>query len=195
MGILSKHLPLVKEQEAFHKKMAERKPPNSFGANLHRATSDKFHALCIDIAQVEALLEAPQTAPSGTPTGGSKLGQLSLSMSDIADLPAELVEELNLSDGDKAEFAILAALEESGGVITLDRLLIALYRKTGEIHKRNALTNRLHRMSQKGRVFNAPGKKGVYTAEQLSAAEAAEMFGTIKPDGLSNESQAKASSS
>ena len=183
MSILTKHLPLVKEQEAFHAKMAQAKANKPFAANLHKATSEKLHALAIDLEMVDALLEVPPSPPAAVVP--KKLpGQLSLSLEDIENLPDELIAELNLTDGDKAEFAIMNALEDAGGVITLDRLLIALYLATGEIHKRTALTNRLYRMTSKGRIFSVPGRKGVYTAEQLSTADAAALFGTVKPEAL-----------
>ncbi len=53
--------------------------------------------------------------------------QLRLELSDLEDLPSELLEELSISSSDKAEYAILNILEEAGEIATLDQLLVALY--------------------------------------------------------------------
>ena len=64
----------------------------------------------------------------------------------------------------------------SGGVLSLDKLLIGLYKKTGEIHKRQALVSRLYRMSQKGVVFGVANKKGFYATRELSDEEIEKLF-------------------
>ena len=93
------------------------------------------------------------------------------------------MQELSLSDGDKTEFAIVNVIEEAGGIISLDKLLIALYKKTGEIHKRNSLYSKLSRMASKNLIYYVPGKKGVYSTEQLTSDDVSRMFGGAKEDG------------
>lgn len=182
MSILAKHQSFVNEQAAFHDKMVQKVGPASFRGSLHQSTSDKFKALSADLEAADALLDAaPPTAPN--PPKAYKPLQLSLSFEEVEGLPDELVAELSISDADKTEFNIGNAIEEAGGVITLDRLLIALYKKTGEIHKRATLTSKLYRMAQKNAIFNVPGKKGVYSSEQLSHEDVAKLFGTAKDDG------------
>lgn len=178
MSILAKHLPFVKAQCEFHRNRLK-KPEvakNPWRVKLHTETAEKFEALAIDLEASDGLLDAPPVAKRRP----SSPVQLSLNIEEIADLPAELVQELSISEGDKTEFAVLNAVEEAGGVITLDRLLIALYRKTNEIHKRNTLTSRIYRMTSKGQLHNVPGKKGVYSNEPLTVEEAAKLFGTVK---------------
>ena len=97
---------------------------------------------------------------------------LALSPEDIEGLPPELIEELSISDSDMADFAILSAVDEAGGVVSLDKLLILMFKKTGEIHKRAALNSRIYRMVQKGTMFAVPGRKGVYSTRELSEEEA-----------------------
>ena len=82
-----------------------------------------------------------------------------------------MLNELSISEGDKAEFAILGLIEEAGGIISLDRLIVGLWKKTGELHKRQSLISRLYRMGQKDMVFSVPGKKGVYANWPMSEGD------------------------
>ena|ERR1700722_4626523 len=177
MSILIKHLPFVKEQTDFHHKMMEKYGVASFRGNLHKVTGEKFAALAADIENADKLLDA-------TPTPIANRGpvQLSLSIDDIEGLPPELINELSLSDADKTEFAIVNSIEDAGGVISLDRLLISLYKMTGEIYKRASLYSPLARLAQKNVIYYVPGKKGVYSLEQFSNEDVARLFGAVKQD-------------
>jgi hypothetical protein len=64
-----------------------------------------------------------------------------------------------------------------GGVLPLNKILIGLYRKTGVTHKRPALTSRLYRMVERGRLYNVPEQKGVYSITSINADEAKGIFG------------------
>lgn len=181
MSILEKHLPVVKEQLEFHRRLAEKfQTTNPFRATLHKTTAEKFSALHADLGAANILLDAPKSKPEPESEAPKVRGsmQLSLSFDELNGLPQELIDEL--TGADKTEFAIINAIEDAGGVITLDRLLIALFRKTGEIHKREQLTSRLYRMAQKNLIFNLPGKKGVYSTEQLNTDIVSKLFGTLK---------------
>lgn len=177
MSILAKHLAFVNEQGEFHTNAAEKYGPKTWRGQRHFETAQKLLALASDLEAADKLFDSPTPVKPQRATGPI---QLSLNIEEINDLPEELVQELSISEGDKTEFAILNAVEEAGGVITLDRLLIALYRKTSEVHKRANLTSRIYRMTNKNLLYNVPGKKGVYSNEQLSAEDAAKLFGSIK---------------
>lgn len=178
MSILSKHLEFVNQQIAFHDKMAEKVGVPTFRGTLHKGTADKFRALAADLENADKLLDAP------TPERPQAKGQvqLSLTIEDITGLPEELVQELSLSDADKTEFEIVNSIEDAGGIISLDKLLIALYKRTGEIHKRDSLYSRIARMASKNLIYYVPGKKGVYSTEQLSSEDVARTFGVAKQD-------------
>lgn len=178
MSILAKHLEFVNEQIVFHEKMVSKVGATSFRGTLHKSTTDKFKALAADLENADKLLDAPQ--PARPQTKGQV--QLSLTIDDIAGLPEELVQELSLSDADKTEFEIVNSIEEAGGIISLDKLLISLYKRTGEVHKRNSLYSRLGRMASKNLIYYVPGKKGVYSTDQLSTEDVARMFGVVKQD-------------
>ncbi len=186
MSILNKHLEFVNAQLAFHERMAEKVGVASFRGTLHKGTSDKFKALAADMAEADKVLDAPpQAAPvQATPQRGAI--QLSLNIDDLEGLPEDLVKELSLSDADKLEFEIVNSIEEAGGIISLDRLLIALYKRTGEVNKRTYLTSRLARMATKNAIYYVPGKKGVYSSEQLSNEDVARFFGGVKQEAVDN---------
>jgi hypothetical protein len=162
-------IPFVKDQAAFHLKMAERFGPKSEHPNPKRserhATSGATFAL---LAQKMEALSSEKIEPSKP----SKPKPLSLSFEEIDGLPPELLQELSISDGDRTDYAIVRVIEECGGVASLDRILYGLYKETGEVLKRVTLTSRLYRMIQKGLVFPFPKKKGVYSTAEVSEAEA-----------------------
>ena len=92
--------------------------------------------------------------------------QPSLRLDELEGLPPELVAELSISESDKTEYAIIRIIEDCGGMAAIDRILVNLFRHTGEIHKRNTLTSRLYRMAQKGEIFAVPSKKGFYSTRE-----------------------------
>jgi len=182
MSILAKHIALVKEQIAFHDNMTQKFGITTFRANLHKSTADKFRALVDDLVIADGALDAPSLKKVTQAKGPI---QLSLTINEISDLPDELVKELSFSDADKTEFEIVNSIEEAGGIISLDKLLIALYKRTGEVHKRNSLYSRLARMATKNLIYYVPGKKGVYSTEQLSSEDVARLFGVAKQEETS----------
>lgn len=181
MSILQKHLAFVKEQEAFHLKQAEfyHSKKSNYRATLHQTTAEKFSALAIDVESADKMPDAPQADQQNI---SKHPIQWSLTMEDIEGLPDELVKELNLSATDKTEFAITTAIEKAGGIITLSKLLIALYKDTGVIYKRLDISTRMARMANKNIIYYVPGKKGVYSIEQLTSNGVAKIFGASKPE-------------
>src|SRR5579884_3707990 len=182
MSILDKYVAFVKDSAAFQARRTEEFQTSSpTRAKRHRQTAETFEQMLVDFQLIEGELSSlreklaasakaqelalQQSAPA------PKQLKLSLTEEDIQGLPAELINELSLSAGDRAEFAILGILEESNGISSLDRLLIGLYRKTGEIHKRKELISRLYRMVQKNLIYSVPGKKGVYSLEPPAGAD------------------------
>jgi len=185
MGILAKHQALVNEHIAVQEKLARRFGPESKGANefrysLHQSNVERFKELAAALEEADRQLDAApplSSQPSAPPV-------LTLSLSEIADLPEELRQELSESAiPDKLELAILGVLEERGGIASLDQILVGIFRKTAEVTKRTTLTSRLYRMTSKGSVHTVPNKKGVYSLRKLTAEEAARLFGEDAPDG------------
>jgi len=169
MTILEKHFQFVNEQLNFHRQRALVYSEVPFRRKKHLETAEKFEALLNDIKAASDILEK---AAAQKPIEHPKQLRLSLRPGDVEGLPEELLNELSISSADKAEFAILSILEEAGGIMSLDQIIVGLYLETGEIHKRSAVTNRLYRMAQKGLIHSVSGKKGVYSLKPLSENEA-----------------------
>lgn len=162
--------------------MAKKFGASTFRGKLHTTTAEKFHALVSDLESSDKLLDSPTSKKLAAQKPSM---QLTLSFEDIDGLPPELVKELSFSDNDKTEITIANIIEEAGGIISLDKLLIALYKKTGEIHKRSSLYSKLSRMANKELIHYVPGKKGVYSTEQLKAEDVALLFGPSRADDRS----------
>ena len=171
---LTNYLPFVNEQIDFHKRMVERFEDNPRRKSLHRATSQDFSDLAEAMTEASKEIEELRQRPDITPSAAKGL---LVSMEEIEGLPPELVEELSVSDADMAEFAILDMIEERGGIVSLDHIVIGLYRLTGEVHKRASVTSKIYRMTQKGILFNVPGKKGVYSSTRLTTEDAERILG------------------
>jgi hypothetical protein len=179
MSILHKHIPFVKEQIDFQKRMEEKfaseDPSNSFRVSLHRASREKFMALAADLDIADKELDKP--APTVSQNKPMVSLKLSVSSEELEGLPEELLKELSISQGDKSEFAIINIIDENGGMASLDQLIIGVFRKTGETFKRQAMTSKLYRMGGKEMVFSVPTKKGVYSTRPISEEEAILIFG------------------
>lgn len=164
MSILEKHFEIVKEQIAFQETMVRKFSSSKYRSALHAANRDRFSALLADMTEADKKLDE---SPQANLLSASQ-SQLALTPEDVQDLPAELLAELSISTADRVEFDIITLINEAGGVLTLDRILIGLYKKTKEIHKRPTLTSRLYRMGQKGLIGNVPNKKGYYSTTPLA---------------------------
>ena len=81
---------------------------------------------------------------------------------DLGDLPPALLAELSGPRTDALEDQILGVVGLAEGGIELNRLLIELYRRHGDVHTRKALNNKTYRMVQKGLLRQVDGRRGVY---------------------------------
>lgn len=175
MSILAKHIAFVKEQIAVQARLATRYQKDERRSALHSASSESFRVLADDIALADAKLDECEATASHRPE--PRQLRLSLTPQDVDGLPEELMAELSYSGGDKTEFALVQAIDKLGGVASLDQILVAIYRTTGEILKRTTLTSRLYRMAQKGLIFTVPSRKGVYSTTKFTEQDAALLFG------------------
>ena len=172
MQNLSEYIDFVKSQVTFHEskaahfeKSVTKYPINGKRAESHRGMAAKFSDLLTFLEGT-----ASRGATANVPLSFSN--RLGLTPEEVDGLPPELLDELSISEADKADFALQVLVDDAGGVMSLDKMLIALYRKTGEGHKRASINARVYRMVTKGTMFNVPGRKGVYSTRQLSEEEA-----------------------
>lgn len=144
----------VKDQVTHQEGQAQRasKKGDEARAQAYLSRAAMFRQLLAD-------LEAA-SAPSTT---GTVENSLRLSPDEIRDLPEELLAQLSINESDKRDFLIVEIIEGLGGIASVDKILVAIFRKTGEIEKRTKLVARLYRMTNKGLVYPHPDRKGVYT--------------------------------
>lgn len=167
---MSMHSDFVKSQIAFHEAMVEKFKASPRRRDKHLETVGALTALLDYLQELEIRPSAATSVQGGKPV------QLALTFEEIQDLPPELLQELSVSEGDRMDFTILKTVEAAGGVASLDRILVGLYKDAGEIMKRATLTSRIYRMSQKGLIFAVPGKKGAYSLEELTEEQSNNLF-------------------
>ncbi len=173
MKTLEECIEFVKGQVVFHEKKgvhfkhaSEKYPAGMKRAESHFLMAAKFSEM---LSCLESLASTGLHVPSVT------LSKIGLTLEELNGLPPELLEELSISEADKADFEVISVVNEAGGVLSLDKILIALYRKTGEINKRTQINSRIYRMTQKGTMFPVPGKKGVYSTRELTEEESVQI--------------------
>jgi mevalonate kinase len=175
MSNLADLLVFVNEQIAFHTSKADEyraKSPKRFERHTETAgrNEDIKALLTLQEAEISRLKTAIESMPKQMPL---RQKQLSLSLDELEGLPEELINELSFSDTDRFDYQIKTMIDAGGGVMSLDQVLVGLYKATNEIHKRTAINNRLYKMTQKEELFPVQGKKGVYATRPLTDEEAA----------------------
>ena len=174
MEKLASHIEFVKSQIEFQQRQAVRFAPEPRRSRLHLDAVERFKSLLADLELLRIRLNGnPEILNVNSAVAAPRLG---LSWEEIDGLPPELLEELSISESDKTEFNISSLITELGGFASLDRLLVALFRQSGEITKRAALNQRLYRMVQKEMIYSVPGKKGVYSIRPVSEEDAAKLI-------------------
>lgn len=167
MENVDRYIEFVKSQQSFHERQSKRFSDNIQRQTLHKDTADKFTSLAEYLIETkEKLMTRPTTGNIQTLANGRY--RIALTPEEVADLPEELMSELSVSDVDKAEFNIIALIDEAGGIATLDRILVALYRQNDKVTKRATLNARLYRMGQKGLIHSVPRKKGIYSTSVVT---------------------------
>lgn len=162
MSKLCEFIDFVNSQADFHERQSDRFKDDARRSEMHHNTASKFRALAAAINENEELLGSMVPLPS------KEMASIALSWNEVQDLPEELIAELSISESDKYDFGVISIIDECGGMASLDRILVELFKQTGEISKRSNLNARLYRMSQKGLVFSVPGKKGVYSTYPIN---------------------------
>lgn len=172
MSSLNKFSVFVNEQIGVQSRLAKKYGKDEQRKLLHEQSRDRFTELLCAIVEADELLDSLQEQKD------VQTFALTLQPDELEGLPKELLDEL--SEGavpDKADAALLQVIRDRGGVASLDQIIVGIYKKTGELVKRNTLTSKLYRMSQKGTIFPVPEKKGVYSTRRISEEDAKRLFG------------------
>lgn len=174
MAKIDKYADFVKEQVAVQQKLAVKYEDSPFRRGQHLESAKNLAELAGFLAEIQ---KKGTNDVSYLSRGDSPLKRLHLTYEDIESAPEELLRELNLSETDRQELMVEYMIAQAGGVLSLDRILVDLYKRTKEVPKRNTITSRLYRMVGRGMIYNVPGKKGVYSTYEMTEQEARKLFG------------------
>lgn len=173
VSTLEKFIPFVKYQGRRAQSILEKHPEDE---NLHktlpgivkqfRDTAEAMQNAAVELQQLREENERLKKQLSQRQNAFKH--NVTLTGQDIRDIPSELLSQLNISESDQKEFQLHDIIEEAGGVMSMDKLLVAYYRATGEVLERSKLNQRLYRMTQKGLLFSVPSRKGVYATYQVN---------------------------
>ena len=164
MNNIEDHKIFVKNQMEFHLRQVDRYALDKRRSEQHSGTAAKFRLLLEFLEETDKKLK---NIPIKLNDLGAPKGSVNVAWDEVQGLPAELLEELSISDSDKSDYAVVTIVEQAGGIASLDRILVEIYKDTNEIVKRANLNARIYRMIQKEMLFSVPGKKGVYSTAQI----------------------------
>jgi len=143
-----------------------------------RKVQRKLHAKGgVTTAPIEAIIVQFEECLAAMAQAESRLEQLPavaerdrtiLTPDDVNDLPPELRAQLSLSESDYQDFELRRMISECGGIMSLDHILIEIFRRSREVQDRGKLNARLYRMVQKGLLYDVPKRRGVYSVSQPS---------------------------
>lgn len=186
MLMITEHTDLVKRQVEYYVHMCERSAERvRLHANTQNAerSADKLATYERLLRSFERLYQAMQTdidghnncAPIVDTSALSSEGNdaylakllskpTSIDPGNLDGLPAELIEQLQISDSDRFQWDVIGLIDRTPDkTISIEVLLIALFHKTKKVYDRTDLSNRIYRLGRKGVLFGVPGKKGWYT--------------------------------
>lgn len=152
----------LEEDSSSYRRAAEKLPI------YERLTSDfenLLSSMLVDIEAFEALKQSTPVSTQGTADVETLLKTpTEIQQSTLAGLPEELIAQLQISDSDRFQWCVVDIINRTPDkTISLEVLLIALYKVTGKIYERADLANRMSRLSRKGVAFPVQGRKAVYT--------------------------------
>jgi len=131
-----------------------------------RVTADHYANLLMSftehVAGISACLSEAGVETGNSAKSDSSVNLFSLNPYELDDLPESLVEDLNLTKGEKHEAQIIDLFLTAGRALSVKEVVVGMYRKFGEVHGRNNINTRLHRLAERGVLNTAPQKRGVY---------------------------------
>ncbi|WP_291851678.1 hypothetical protein [Bradyrhizobium sp.] len=177
MGKIDKYVTFVKDHVAIQQKLAKKYEDTPYRKGQHLESAKGF----ADLADFLAEIQKKGTGDvSYLNRGDSPLKRLHLTFEDIQDLSEENLKELNITEAERQDLVVEHLIAQNGGIYSLDKIMVDLYRQTKEFPKRGTITSRLYRMVGKGMIYNVPGKKGVYSTFEMTEQEAKKLFGNFE---------------
>jgi hypothetical protein len=129
-------------QAEFHRKQAARLSKSSpEKTSRHVGLEGKFRGV----------VDSLQTQPPA-PSNSAEADLFAIDPYDVGGLPAELVEQLSIPKSDDDEVKLIQLLRLATRPLSINEIMVGLYRKFGDLHKRNSVNARLYRLSKKGEL-------------------------------------------
>jgi hypothetical protein len=176
MGKIDKYVGFVKDHVAIQQKLAKKYEDTPYRKNQHLDSAKSLSDLADFLTEIQ---KKGTSDISYLNRGDSLPKRLHLTYEDIQDLSEENLKELNLTEADRQDLVVEHMIAQAGGIYSLDKIMVDLFRQTKEFPKRNTITSRLYRMVGKGMIYNVPGKKGVYSTYEMTEQDAKKMFGNV----------------
>ena len=147
------------EQADFHEKQAARSNVKPERQARHVRLADKFKDA---VAVLGNSQQYDQTLSQGD--------LFRIDPYDVSDLPEELVNELTIPKSDNDEVRMVHLLRLAGRPLSINEIMVGLFRKFGDVSKRTTVNSRLYRMANKGDLVSM--EKGVYAlADHLNGGK------------------------
>ena len=157
-SIIEKYDLFIKDQIAHQERSA------AYYAEKH----DEMRALAYQdrAKKLEEMWSDIQSAAQAYPQPSIE-AQFHLLPEELVGLPAELIKELGINESDRKEYLLIELINKLGGITSINKLLVALFKETQEVEKRSRLVGRLYRMQNKGMIYTSPDRKGVYSTKPI----------------------------
>lgn len=84
-----------------------------------------------------------------------------LKQKDIEGLPPELLAQLSKKAIAQTENPVLASIRQRE-IASIDQIMIDIYRSTGQVKKRQAVSMELFKLAKAGLIARIPKHQGVY---------------------------------
>lgn len=176
---LDDHIAFVKQQLEYHERHATKARAAGKASHLHEKLLYGFQLLLPYLEALPVQTSAQVAAPKESllpqtvdPLAAVLQSPTQVNPALLEGLPPELIEQLAISDTDKFQWQVVELVNRTPDrIISIEVLLIALYKTTGKVLERAELSNRIYRMMRKKMVFSVNGKKGWYTTIPTDAPE------------------------
>lgn len=167
---VDEEIDFVKSQIQHHKRSVEhfRTKRDDTKMRRHIGILRRFEEI---LPKMEAANQ-PGSVSLGMSLDNSKIGNR---LGDVMDLPEEMRAQLVSVQFDEAEMQIINLVRDKfDGVATIDEIFVGLYREHQVSSPRDALANKIYRMTRKELLFSVSGRKGVYTTQQPTTGSEAD---------------------
>lgn len=170
--MIDKFIKLVKSQVSFHAYAAE-KSNNSDQRLKQQSLKNEFSELLevllliqeaiqkYSLSSIKDLLDLLERPNILLPQNNDRSPDIT--PEDLDGLPPEILEKLELSESDKYEFQIVNIIRKVGGTASLRKIMLELYKQSGDMPDKQTLNNKLYRMTMKKTLFRSSMGKGYYS--------------------------------